>query len=165
MEDIDAQLERLKSHFGVDKDAELARKLMVDKRTVSAWRARGGLPDRYKSILEGGDPQTVMTPPARWDEHERAAFDLAMLRLARAVLPETTAGEFRPVMQAYGGAWAFFWALMIEARHDIVAQMNSGPKEVRSAFAILVHSDLEQGSDSVQRVRSMLVQLGKVADS
>lgn len=80
---------------------------MIDKRTVSAWRARDAVPARYQSIVQGGDPQSV-TPPARWDEHERAAFDLAMFRVARALLPETAAGEFRMTMRAFGEAWAYF---------------------------------------------------------
>ena len=161
MDDVDAQLDQLKTHFGVEKDVDLARKLMIDKRTVSAWRTRGSVPVRYRSIAEGGDPQT---PPARWDEHERAAFDLAMFRAARALLPETASSEFRPAMQAFGGSWAYFWQIMADARHDLVVQMNEGGKEVRSAFALLIHADTESGSKAVTRARKVLSDLGKVSE-
>lgn len=163
MSEADAQLEQLKTHFGVDKDVELARKLMVDKRTVSAWRTRGSVPARYRSIAEGGDPQSVMTPPMRWDEHERAAFDLAMFRLARALQSEAASGEFQCAMQAFGGAWGYFWEIMFQARHDLIEQMNSGVEGVRSAFALLVHADLENDDGAVAATRKMIADLGKVS--
>lgn len=163
MSDADAKLDQLKAHFGVEKDADLARKLMVDKRTVSAWRSRGSVPTRYWSIVEGGDPQSITTPPMRWDEHERAAFDLAMFRLSRALLPETAGGEFRSAMQAFGGAWAYFWEIMYQARHDLVEQMNNGSAGVQSAFALLVHSDLERDDRAVAATRKTIADLGKVS--
>lgn len=160
---VEAQLEKLKEHFGVEKDVDLARKLMIDKRTVSAWRARGAVPARYQSIAQGGDAQSLMTPAARWGEHERAAFDLAMFRMARALLPETAAGEFRDTMQAFGGAWAYFWEVMSTARRDLVNQMDAGNKEVRSAFALLLHAELQGDSEAVASVRKTLSDLAKVS--
>lgn len=164
MNDADAQLEQLKAHFSIDKDVDLARKLMVDKRTVSAWRARGSVPARYISIIEGGDPQSIMTPPQRWDEHERAAFDLAMFRLARALIPEITAGEFRSSTQAFGGAWAYFWQVMSAARRDLISQMDNGSKEVRSALALLMHAELEGDSKALSDTRKILSDLAKVSE-
>lgn len=164
MSDVEAQLEKLKEHFGVEKDVDLARKLMIDKRTVSAWRARGAVPARYQGIAQGDDPQSVMTPPARWGEHERAAFDLAVFRVARALLPETAAGEFRVTMQAFGGAWAYFWEVMSTAHRDLVNQMDEGSKEVRSAFALLLHAELQEDPEAVANVRKTLSDLGKVSE-
>lgn len=163
MNEADAQLEQLKAHFGVDKDVDLARKLMIDKRTVSAWRARGSVPARYRSIAEGADPQSVMTPPLRWGEHEQAAFDLAMFRVARALLPETAAGEFRSAMQTFGGAYGYFWMFMSDARRDLVAQMEDGSEGVRSAFALLIHADLESDRGPAA-ARKMLSDLGKIPE-
>ncbi|MDF3606244.1 helix-turn-helix domain-containing protein [Paracoccus sp. DMF-8] len=164
MSDIDVQMEQLKAHFGVEKDVDLAKQLMIDKRTVSAWRARGAVPARYQSIAQVGDPQSIMTPPARWDEHERAAFDLAMFRMARALLPETATGEFRSTMQAFGGAWAYFWDVMTKARRDLVGQMDDGSKEVRSAFALLMHAELQNDAEAVADVRKVLSDLGKLSE-
>ena len=68
MEGVQELVNRLKEHFRVEKDADLARVLGVDKRTVSAWRSRGNVPRRYVPILEGENHQSVLTPPLRWGE-------------------------------------------------------------------------------------------------
>ena len=55
--------------FAVETDADLARKLRVDKSTVSSWRRRDGLPARFQKILEVGlSAQSVQAPPLEWGE-------------------------------------------------------------------------------------------------
>lgn len=66
MRDIEETIEALKLRMKAVTDSDLARKLAIDKRTVSAWRARGAVPERYLSITAGADHQTVNTPPLRW---------------------------------------------------------------------------------------------------
>lgn len=42
--DVTAVLDRLKEHFGVTKDAELARELGTSPQTLSSWRQRNSIP-------------------------------------------------------------------------------------------------------------------------
>lgn len=159
--DADEQLDQLKARFGVEKDIDLARKLAVDKRTVSAWRARGKLPARYEQILEGGDNQSINTPPQRWAEHEQEAFNLAVFRFSRAVAADTITGSYRPVRQAFSAAYGFIWVFMVEAQREIVAELDKhATRSPRDALAMLIHDDLQAGPASIERDRNRLIKMG-----
>lgn len=41
----DAYIQNLKSHFGVETDDELARKIGTSKSTIASWRRRGTIPE------------------------------------------------------------------------------------------------------------------------
>ena len=57
-------IDHLRAFMDVVSDPELARKLRIDKSTISSWRSRGSVPNRYRRILSGSDPHAYEMPPA-----------------------------------------------------------------------------------------------------
>lgn len=49
--DMHRELEQLRELVGVDTDIALAAKLGVDRSTISQWRRRGQVPQRYREML------------------------------------------------------------------------------------------------------------------
>lgn len=77
---IEGILEQLKLKLDASTDSELARKLGVDRRTVSGWRTRGKVPKRNLGIIDGASKNAYSAPPEIRGEHEKVAFRLALLR-------------------------------------------------------------------------------------
>ena len=160
LSETDDAVERLKAHFKVATDADLARRLAVDKSTVSAWRARQKLPQRYQRMLEGDDHQAGLTPPARWGDYEKAAFELAVFRFARATSKELGEGDFRALFQIYTKVFGVIWSMQRQAQQDIAAQIEKGRVEhPREATILLIHDDLAAGETAVQRDRKEVLKL------
>lgn len=156
MEDVGSLIEVLKRRLGVTTDVELAKRLAVDKSTVSSWRSRNTLPKRYLGILTGEDAQqTIATPPIRWAEHEEYAFRLALFRLAKALGPDASSGD-------YGRAWkAFrttggFWKLMRESQKDLAEALDSRVSSIETAFALIMHDDVTAGEAATERDAKLL---------
>lgn len=151
MESAGEFVDRLKAHFRAETDSDLARILAVDKRTVSAWRARGSVPPRYVKMLEGDSHSSVLTPPLRWGEYEKEAFNLALFRTARALRGTVEQGSYREQFDTFRMAGAAFWLLMRDAQIELTARMEGSDVPIQTAFALLVHDDLAAGNHAVER--------------
>jgi len=143
------------SHLGAETDVDLARKLAIDKSTVSSWRSRDNLPDRYLRILHGEDKQTVATPPLKWGQYEDYAFRLALFRYAKARGEAAQSADFKTVWTTFthiGG----FWKLMHESQKDLAQCLEEQTSVMDTAFAIVLHEDLEAGASATDRDRATL---------
>jgi hypothetical protein len=150
MADPESTIEALKLKLNAASDADLARKLAVDKRTVSAWRARGSVPDRYIAILEGQSHQSIMTPPLRWGPYEDCAFRLALFRFTRVKAPAAITNDFRTVFDAFAHPRGF-WLLMVRCQRDIAAAMENRTDSVDTAMALVMHDDMASGDAAIDR--------------
>lgn len=139
--DADEVVDALKAHFKVNSDTDLARKLRVDKRTVSAWRARKKVPQRFIGMLEGQSSHAVAVGPAYWSDHEQAAFALALFRYSRAFQDELNGDNFNQAFRIADSAFIDFWALMERAQSDLSDVW--GVNSPASALALLIHDDIE----------------------
>lgn len=156
MEDVGNLIEALKMRLGASTDVELARKLAVDKSTVSSWRSRGSLPKRYMGIVTGEEEaQAVSTPPLHWGTHEEYAFKLALFRLAKVLGGDATSGD-------YGRAWrAFrhtggFWKLMLTSQRDLAQALDNEVSAIETALAVIMHHDIEAGEAATLRDAKVL---------
>lgn len=150
--DADGTIAALREHFGVQTDAELARKLRVDKSTVYSWRSRGSVPDRFARILEGGSNQFALTPPLHWGEHEIAAFEVALFRFCRLYNGSKRLTDYRSALELFSGsAYGKFLSLMVEAQKDL---MDREVGNTTASRALLIHSDLEAGEAAIDRDRT-----------
>ena len=81
----DDAIEQLKRRFRVSTDQELAERLKVGRSTVTSWRRRGSVPERYARLADYGT--SLSFPPdmddPTWTDAEHAACDLALVRLIR----------------------------------------------------------------------------------
>lgn len=150
MADAEATILALRRKLGAASDADLARMLLVDKRTVSAWRSRGSVPDRYTAILEGESHQTIMTPPIKWGRHEECAFRLALFRYTRVRAAAAVSNDFRTIFDAFAHPRSF-WTLMIRSQRDIANAMEDRTDSVDTAMALVMHDDIMAGEAAIER--------------
>ena len=155
MEDTAEVIEALKHELGVETDTELARRLGVDKSTVAAWRLRKSVPPRYRRILDGDGKDAVSAPPMIWGDIERAAFKLAVFRVAR-VNRTAFFGELGDAMEAVSASGALFWIVMHRAKAELSRRMADLDNNVETALAVLIQEDLSAGDDSIERTRQAM---------
>lgn len=143
---VEETLEALKKKMRAASDAELARKLRVDKSTISSWKARGKVPDRYIGILNGDSHQFILTTPPKWSTIEAKAFGLALY--LHSVIAETIAdADYRPTLALFSQQ-GFFWMLMNNCLHELVNHMEETGQDAHTAFAVVLHEYVE-GTRSV----------------
>lgn len=152
MNDFEKAIDDLKARLKAVSDADLARKLAIDKRTVSAWRVRGAVPERYISIINGEDHQTVNTPPLRWGPYELAAFRLALFRYTRVFAGIATSGDYTEVYRNFARQGGF-WILFRRSQEDLAKAMDERTDVLDTALALLFHDDLAAGEASIERDR------------
>ena len=150
MVDVEATIEALKRKMDATTDADLARKLLVDKRTVSAWRSRGSVPDRYKAILDGESHQAIMTSPLKWGRYEECAFRLALFRFTRVKATAAISNDFRTIFDSFAHPRGF-WLLMTRSQRDIATVMEDRTDSVDTAMALLMHDDIAAGDAAIER--------------
>lgn len=155
MKDIEEIIDALKQRMKAGSDADLARKLAVDKRTVSAWRARGGVPERYLSIISGADHQTVNTPPLRWGPYEDYAFRLALFRFARVRASVALNSDYSNLYRQFAQPGGF-WRLMHKCQQDLAAAMEERTEVLDTALALVLHDDVSAGTAAIERDGALL---------
>lgn len=155
MGDVEDTIEGLKLRLNAATDSDLARKLAVDKRTVSAWRARGAVPDRYRAITSGDSHQTIMTPPRGWGEYEEYAFRLALFRFTRVSAGVAQSGSYSDIVSTFGRPHGF-WLLLRRCQQDLASVMEDRADHLHLAFALLLHDDITAGEAAIERDRDYL---------
>lgn len=155
MSDIEETIEALKLRLKAVTDSDLARKLAVDKRTVSAWRARGAVPERYLSITAGADHQTVNTPPLRWGPYEDHAFRLALFRFTRVRASVALSNDYSKIHRQFGSPGGF-WTLLRKSQQDLAAAMEERTEVLDTALALLFHDDIVAGDAAIERDKAIL---------
>lgn len=86
----DEIIEKLKERFDVWTDGELATKLNIGRSTITSWRRRNSVPDRFTSMLTVGGPLAFSNGMTyeHWSELDKAAMQLGLLRLVRDNAPK-----------------------------------------------------------------------------
>jgi transcriptional regulator with XRE-family HTH domain len=79
-DEVSAVVARLKQRFHASTDQELAEKLSLGRSTVTSWRRRGSVPERYARLADGEAVTPFGLPWTYWTEEENAALSLALLR-------------------------------------------------------------------------------------
>ncbi|WP_043141759.1 helix-turn-helix domain-containing protein [Mameliella alba] len=151
-------IDDLKKHVGADTDSELAKLLSLDKRTVSAWRSRKSVPERFLNLLSGKGEATEMSPLAKLSPLDQQAFSLALFRYTRIMADVAQTGEYRQVWDEFRSSGPF-WMLMVRARKDISEAMRERADHPATALALLLHDDIEDPERTMERDRSSLAQL------
>lgn len=141
--------------MGVDSDAELARKLRIDKSTISSWRSRGSVPERYKRILNGADPHTYATAPAGWGEFEVFAFRLALFRYSRARAEVATSGDYPAALRAFSFEHGFF-RLMGLCQQDLARTKEEDGVTLSTAFDLMLHQYMSAGDKGAKEDKELL---------
>ncbi len=152
---IGRYIENLKEVVGAGSDAELARLLSVDKRTVSCWRARKSIPRKFLDLISGTASAEIATPAMQLSERDKHAFSLALFRATRAQADVASCGRFRDVWDALH-APSGFWLLMRAARADLNETIKSRAETYQTALALVISDDLEDSDGTTKRDRNTL---------
>lgn len=153
-EDVQQTIDRLKAVLRVTSDAELARKLRVDRSTIASWKARGKVPDRFASVEEVGKRTSVSHAPDRWDMRDVLCFHLAIFRFTRAFSDQIMSDDFRTVHD-FLTSQPGFWQVMSAAETDLMDMQEERGYEFGTAFAMLIHEDLQD----MEKVRKRVIDL------
>lgn len=148
-------IDHLRAFMDVVSDPELARKLRIDKSTISSWRSRGSVPNRYRQILSGSDPHAYEMPPAGWGEHEVFAFRLALFRYCRARSLITASDEYPTILRVFSYEMGFF-RIMAQSQRDLAAKKVAADVTFSTALALVLHDYVTSGQDGVQKDRDTL---------
>ncbi len=147
-------IDKLKVKLGAETDVELARKLRIEKSTISSWKARGRVPGRFVRILAGDGHTAFDSPPIGWGEEEKAAFSLALFRFSRAYADIVAKGEYRELMPLFQAGSGHFWWLMSRAQKALIERQERNALDINTAKAMVIFDDLTHGSGAVERDRA-----------
>lgn len=153
-------IEALKAQFGAETDADLARRLSIDKSTISSWKARGSVPHRFRAILNGASPSFFATSPMSWGEHEKTAFEIALFRFTRARAEVALEGDYKKCLEAFTGSGEF-WVLMLEAQRQLRDRQSDGRHSPDTAQALVIHDLLTEGEAAIVRDSQLLAPPGE----
>ena len=147
-------IDEVRQRLGVENDTELARKLRLNKSTISSWRSRESVPERYLRILDGEGLEPLAVKPSGWGDYERYAFRLALFRFCRLQSELVAQNDYRDLVDTFKHD-AGFWALVEQARKDIAEQDGNLPHNPGTAFALCVYDDLEDTNGTIKRDRAV----------
>jgi Bacteriophage CI repressor helix-turn-helix domain len=141
VEDAARVIDKLKTRFRVETDLELADKLIVGRSTISNWRSRGRIPERYAKIAEGAvNWSSFGNTPLEWSDVERTALQLALLRLIRDFGDIAT--DYRKFLLEGGRAAAELWRYHVSACRDLSQEMATRDTDnAQACLQIMVHDE------------------------
>lgn len=151
-DDVGAQIERLRLKFRAKSDVELAGKLNVDKSTISSWRSRNRVPEKYLELLKLDLRNFFISPPSKWGELEKAALGLALFRVSLATKEVIEAADYHETMKTFHLSGTF-WLIFSKALKDILRRQEDGGYPLESAQAMKFFDDLQEP----ERIASMVL--------
>ncbi|MFN4172141.1 MAG: hypothetical protein ACK4GW_10345 [Pseudorhodobacter sp.] len=136
-DDVNEKIELLKRRFHVGTDQGLAERLRLGRSTVTSWRRRGAVPERYAQMAQG---QITFLPDfinKTLTDVDQAAMTLALMRLIKGFGAQIS--DYRTYL-AKGGF--------------LNAQMAIG---VEKAFLDITALMAEEGMDDAQQCLNLIV--------
>lgn len=147
---VETIISDLRSAVMATSDADLARKLKVDKSTVSSWRSRGRVPERFAKMAKQNHVMTISMPEV-WGELQDRAHPITLLRytiyraeMVRSSSIEVSLLAFRDMRP--------FWLIMNRAVEEIRQKASSLDIELSAAQAIIMHEDLRDPDATAKRI-------------
>ncbi len=158
MRDAATIIDELRSRLDVVTDADLARSLDIDKSTISSWRSRGRVPERYVRMLDRDGSDEYLGPPVRWTAKDRVAFDMALLRFTRALAGDLSGDDPIKVYATFALASPAFWALKDGCRRELNDVVAARPGlNIEDAYGIVWQRYVQDGDAGVERDRKALI--------
>ena len=139
LRNVEDGIDHLKMRFHVSTDAALASKLGVAASTVAAWRSRGSIPKRYLEAEPDADTSPRSAAPRHWNEFERLALPIALLRLCKMF--EGRIGSYPEFLEAQLEISGAFLSLHSIASREIVRKVDEKPGISPETAASLVAFD------------------------
>jgi hypothetical protein len=147
----------LRTALGAATDAELARRLDVDQSTISSWRARGRVPNRYVKDLLGPAHERTADHPAIWTEMENRALGIALARFALLHRDLITSPDLNKAMAAFLDPKPW-WLVLNRAVHDLREKMIGLDVDPSTAQVLILNDDIRRPTETAERVAAELAE-------
>lgn len=152
---VDGTISDLRQALSATSDSELARKLNIDKSTISSWRSRGRVPARFINLI-GENPVTPShEPPNVWGELQEKANALALLRFALLRADLAKSGNADRVLAIFRDMRPF-WLILNRSIQELRSKEEALAVDITAAQAILMHEDLRDPDATARRLEQQL---------
>ncbi|MDT8856997.1 helix-turn-helix domain-containing protein [Paracoccaceae bacterium Fryx2] len=147
---MDATISALRSVIGAHNDAELAAKLEIDKSTISNWRSRGRVPQKFAKILDVAAHDV-------WPELHDRALAVALPRYGILRQPVVGSANLDAALAAFLDTKPF-WFVVYRAAAELRLKMETLKIDLGSAAALILQEDLRDPSATALRVAAQLAE-------
>lgn len=154
-QDVEEVIRKLIEKFGASNESHLAEMIGVHRSTISAWRSRGRVPDRYVSLLTQGGPVGGMgRGPIEVDQAEvrrllaikgmsgagQAAVKLALFRFLQD--SEGVLDSFPDTLKALSLGMTALSLGAAQALEEIEGRRRQSDCSPQEALAMIVHEEM-----------------------
>lgn len=139
-DDVEQTLEALKRRLGALTDQGLADRLRLGRSTVTSWRRRGAVPERYSRLAQEvlAFPPDLLDPS--WTPVEHAAMTLALVRLVKGIGDELK--DFPHFLTNHGFLTPRLAVGVEHALLDLTARMTeSGVEDPTQCLTLIVYEE------------------------
>lgn len=154
---VETTIQQLRDTFSATSDSDLAKKLRIDKSTVSSWRSRGRVPSRFVKLLDEQPPREQAQAPDHWNELQETALGLSQLRFTLMTKDIAVSGDVERAMITFMNT-KNYWAVLYRAVHEIQEKQSALNVDHDTAAALLMQEDLREPEATGARVRADLEQ-------
>lgn len=159
---VDSTIADLRRAVNASNDSDLARTLGIDKSTISGWRARESVPQKFVKLLRSkgssaaSGPIDLFTLEA-WPELQERSRAIGLLRFTLLRSEVARSGDIDRAMNTFIDQKPF-WLLMVRAAHDLSLKMQALGVEMKTAQALILQDDLRDPDATSQRVAKHLAE-------
>jgi len=144
--DAEEAILALKNKFKVSSDLGLANCLKLGRSTITSWKRRGSVPDRYLRLINPDSDAPFQLPLGQWHEVEIAAMNLALFRLIKE-----KEGQFNSYPDFLSGSGFLFEKMTVHlgrAFLEIHARMETGEiSEPSQCLNLLGYEEFSKQAD------------------
>ena len=152
---VDRTIAGLRRVLGAETDAELARKLGIDKSTVSGWRARGRVPDRFTNMIDAPEHGVLADLGTLSGELRERAYPVAFARYILIRHELIRSGDADRAMSILRDMKPF-WLVLHRAVHELLAKVEALQVELETAQLLLLQEDLRDPEATAHRVNAQI---------
>ncbi len=159
---VDSTIAGLRRAVKATSDSDLARTLGSDKSTISGWRARGSVPQKFMKLLRSTGSIAASGPIdwstlEGWPELQERSRAIGLLRFTFLRSEVAGSGDVDRAMGIFMGEEAF-WLLMYRAAHDLSVKIQALGVEMKTAQALILQDDLRDPDATALRVAKHLAE-------
>ncbi|SFF69177.1 hypothetical protein [Roseobacter denitrificans] len=152
---VDETIAGLRSVLSAQNNAELARKLGIDQSTISSWRSRGRVPNRFVQMLEPPKEGVSKNATQSWPELEERGQSIALVRFTILRQKIASSGDVDTALPVFLDLLPF-WLVMHRAVHELRLKMEALKVDLKTAQALLMQEDLRDPQATLDRVANQL---------
>ena len=155
METVETTISALRRAVHANTDTELAKKLGVDKSTISGWRSRGRVPERIARMVQTSTIGAGASAPTAWPELESAAQPLALARFTVLRSEVAFSGDTDWALSVFRDRKPF-WFVLYRAYQELRQKMDALSVDLVTAQALLMQEDLRDPEATKHRIADQL---------